>query len=55
MGDTLWQQEFENDPMFLAIRALKAEARAAGLTDEDIDAELAAHKVERRLPPYDDQ
>jgi len=27
---------------------LKAEARAAGLTDEDIDAELAAHNAERR-------
>jgi hypothetical protein len=27
---------------------LKAEARAAGLTDADIDAELAAYNVERR-------
>jgi hypothetical protein len=29
---------------------LKAEARAAGLTDADIDAELAAHNAERRTP-----
>ena len=31
-----------------AIAELKAEARAAGLTDEDIDAELAAYNAERR-------
>lgn len=31
-----------------AIGELKAEARAAGLTDADIDAELAAHKAERQ-------
>ncbi len=31
-----------------AIAAAKAEARAAGLTDADIDAELAAWKAERR-------
>lgn len=31
-----------------AIAAAKAEARAAGLTDADIDAELAAYKAERR-------
>jgi hypothetical protein len=27
---------------------LKADARAAGLTDADIDAELAAYNAERR-------
>jgi hypothetical protein len=31
-----------------AIAQLKAEARAAGLTDADIDAELAAYNAERR-------
>jgi len=31
-----------------AIAELKAEARKAGLTDEDIDAELAAYNAERR-------
>lgn len=31
-----------------AIAELKAEARAAGLTDADIDAELAACNAERR-------
>jgi hypothetical protein len=31
-----------------AIAELKAEARTAGLTDNDIDAELAAYNAERR-------
>jgi hypothetical protein len=31
-----------------AIAEMKAEARAAGLTDADIDAELAAYNAERR-------
>jgi hypothetical protein len=31
-----------------AIADLKAEARVAGLTDADIDAELAAYNAERR-------
>jgi len=34
-----------------AIAELKADARAAGLTDADIDAELAACHAERRGPP----
>jgi hypothetical protein len=34
----------------LAIAAMKAEARTAGLTDTDIDAELAAYNAERRDP-----
>jgi len=37
--------------MMKAIAALKADARAAGLTDEDIDAELLAWKAERRARP----
>jgi hypothetical protein len=32
-----------------AIAVAKAEARKAGLTDADIDAELAAYKAERRV------
>ena len=35
-------------PLAAAIAKLKAEARAAGLTDADIDAELAAYDAERR-------
>jgi hypothetical protein len=34
------------------IAQLKAEARAAGLTDADIDAELAAYNAERRDRTY---
>jgi hypothetical protein len=34
-----------------AIAELKVDARAAGLTDADIDAELAAYNAERRGPP----
>ena len=37
-----------SDPLVQAIAELKAEARAAGLTDEEIDAELAAYNAERR-------
>ncbi len=35
-------------PLAQAIAELKAAARAAGLTDADIDAELAAYNAERR-------
>jgi hypothetical protein len=35
-------------PLAQAIAELKAAARTAGLTDADIDAELAAYNVERR-------
>ena len=34
-------------PLAKAIAELKADARAAGLTDADIDAELAAYNAER--------
>ena len=37
------------DPLAAAISAVKAQARADGLTDADIDAELAAYNAERRL------
>ena len=35
-------------PLAQAIAELKAEARAAGLSDTDIDAELVAYNAERR-------
>jgi len=35
-------------PLARAIAAMKSEARAADLTDGDIDAELAAYNAERR-------
>ncbi len=34
-------------PLAQAIAAIKEDARAAGLTDADIDAELAAYNAER--------
>jgi hypothetical protein len=39
----------EADPLAALIADIKAEARADGLTDEDIDAELAAYNAERRI------
>ena len=38
-----------DDPLAVLIAELKTEARAGGLTDEEIDAELAAYNAERRL------
>jgi hypothetical protein len=35
-------------PLAQAIAELKAETRAAGLSDADIDAELAAYNAQRR-------
>ena len=35
-------------PLAQAIAAMKAEARGAGLTDEEIETELAAYNAERR-------
>lgn len=39
----------EDDPLAKLIAGVKAEARADGLTDEEIDAELAAYNAENRL------
>ncbi len=36
------------DPLAAVISEIKAEARADALTDQDIDAELAAYNAERR-------
>jgi hypothetical protein len=37
-------------PLVRAIAAMKAKARAAGLTDDEIDTELAAYNAKRRTP-----
>ena len=39
----------ENDPLAAVIAEIKSEARAGKLTDEEIEAELAAENAERRL------
>lgn len=39
----------ESDPLAALIAEVKADARAGGLTDEEIDAELAAYNAEHRL------
>ncbi len=36
-------------PLAQAIADMKADARAAGLTDEEVEAELATYKSERRV------
>lgn len=36
------------DPLAILIAEVKADARASGLSDADIDAELAAYNAERR-------
>jgi hypothetical protein len=38
----------EDDPLAALLAEVKADARAGGLTDADIDAELAAYNAERR-------
>lgn len=49
LDDVLKARCLTDDPLIHAIREVKAVVQAAGLTDEDIDAELAAHKAERRF------
>lgn len=41
-------EEIRNELLFAVLRATQAEAEAAGITDEDVERELAAHKAERR-------
>jgi hypothetical protein len=38
-----------DDPLAAGLTATRAAARRVELTDEEIDAELAAHRAERRL------
>ena len=49
VSDLLRPSRPEDDPLGRLIAQVKAEARADGLTDEEIDAELAAYNAERRL------
>ena len=49
VSDMLRPSTPESDPLAALIAELKSEARADGLTDADIDAELAAYNAERRL------
>ncbi len=49
VSDILRPSSPEDDPLAVLIGRTKAEARAAGLSDEDIDAELAAYNGENRI------
>jgi hypothetical protein len=49
VSDMLRPATPETDPLATLIAVVKAEARADGLTDAAIDAELAAYNAERRL------
>jgi len=49
VSDMLRPGSPQDDPLAALIAELKADARADGLTDKDIDAELAADNAERRL------
>jgi len=46
--DKMVRPSAKDDPLAAVLEATAAEARALGLTDEDIDAELAAYNAERR-------
>jgi hypothetical protein len=49
VSDLLRPTSPETDPLAALIAEIKREARADGLTDQEIDAELAAYNAERRL------
>lgn len=49
ISDILHPAGPEADPMAALIAEVKAVARTDGLTDAEIDAELAAYNAERRL------
>lgn len=49
VSDLLRPGSAGTDPLAALIAEVKAEARAGGLTDAEIDAELAAYNAERRL------
>jgi hypothetical protein len=38
----------DDDPLAILLEAMARKAAEAGLTDEEVDAELASHKAERR-------
>lgn len=49
VSDMLRPASPDTDPLAALIAEVKADARAGGLTDEEIEAELAAYNAERRL------
>ena len=49
LSDLVRPSSPETDPLATIIAELKATVRADGLSDEEIDAELAAYNAERRL------
>jgi hypothetical protein len=49
VSGVLRPQSAADDPLAQIIASVKSAARADGLTDEEIDAELAAYNAERRL------
>ena len=49
VSDMLRPATPETDPLAALIAAVKTDARADGLTDAAIDAELAAYNAERRI------
>ena len=49
ISDILRPSTPETDPLAAMIAEVKADASADGLTDEQIDAELAAYNAERRF------
>ncbi len=49
VSDMLRPGSLAEDPLAALIAEMKADARADGLTDQKIDAELTAYNVERRL------
>jgi len=48
VSDMLRPSAPETDPLAVLIAEVKADARASGLTEAEIDAELAAYNAERR-------
>jgi hypothetical protein len=49
VSEILRPSSAEEDPLARLIAETKRDARAGGLTDEEIDAELAAYNAEHRL------
>ena len=49
VSDMLRPTAPETDPLAALIGAVKADARAGGLTDEAIEAELEAYNAEHRI------
>jgi hypothetical protein len=49
VSSMLRAQSLGDDPLAAIFASIKSAARADGLTDEEIEAELAAYNAERRL------